>query len=346
MLFSITSLGDADCWFASSIYEETIIRYKLIDQIIDEADDCTSADKLISASLQMWSEMKPLNTETLYTTCKFLTDVLKGGSRLTLVSLTCPAYTVGREGIANQWVRGRVHFFCKLAARSLRAIREDLREWHIYVWDGSGLGDETLRPTIHPKLLAQSSVAEQLDRNWNLFSDVASELERQSGIKVVLKKYVDLLPEILRARDILEALEAGNGFLSKGLQRIMKQGAEDYAKMGEDIWEHWERFRNDSYIYAGAVLKYGAKDNRAGDYSLMVSIESRIHHITGLRLYHFSYNDETLLMPVWNYPSWIRSFYWANTGNLDTDSRIRESSRRWVRFDKWVDLRDTSKYQP
>jgi hypothetical protein len=338
ILYNLVKYSNPDTWFAASIYEEVLKRYETISYILSTEDNSQLAEKIISICMELWMELRPFNNENL----KVTSDVLRKGfnfrKRICLVSLTCPAYTLGREGIAENLIQNRINFFADLVSKSIGLIKDLISEWHIYVWDPSGLNDPILRKTIHPKLLRNSDLEAQLNRNWALFCEIAEMIRSRLKIKIVLKKYVDLQKEIYLAKDILESLENRENFLSKCIERILMQGKEDYKIMGEDIREHRDRFWNDSFIYTGAILRYGMKNNSSKNLSMMISIESRIHHIAGLRLYHFQSGNKTYLMPVWNYPTWIRSFYWVNKGKEDIEQEILASLKRWKNHETWKDF--------
>lgn len=335
VLCNLVKYSNPYTWFASTIYEEMLKRYETISYILSTENDPNIVEKLIRIYLGLQMELRPLNNETLKTTVDVFREKLMTGRSINLISLTCPAYTIGREGIAENLIQNRIKFFIDLTSKSIGPIKELISEWHIYAWDSSGLNDPILRKTIHPKLLRSPTLEAQLNRSWNLFYEATEMICDRLKIKVILKKYKELQTEIYTAKDVLEKMEKSEKFLSKCIQRILKHGKEDYKKMGEDIEEHKERFWNDSYIYTGAILKYGIKNNAFDDLPLMISIESRIHHITGLRLYHFEYENNIYLMPVWNYPTWIRSFYWVNKGNEDTDQKILDTLKRWKRYKSW-----------
>ena len=335
ILYSLLKYSNTDTWFASSIYEEMLKRYDVVSYILDAENNSNRREKLIQILLGLWIELRPINNEVLKTSSNIFREALSNKKSIRIVSLTCPAYTIGRESIAKNLIEDRVNFFTNLVKKSLGPINDLISQWDIYIWDPSNLSDVVLRKTIHPKLMSKPDLELQLNRNWKLFGSVAEKIHNKLGIKVICKKYLDLLPEIYTAKDILEDLEEKEKFHSKCLERILRHGREDYKKMGEDIEEHRDRFWNDSYIYTGAILKYGLEKDHSENLSLMLSIESRIHHITGLRLYHFEYGKKIYLMPVWNYPTWIRSFYWVNKGNKNVEQEILNTQDRWKRYEAW-----------
>lgn len=335
ILYNLIKYSAPYTWFASTIYEEMLKRYETVSYILRTENDSYRVEKLLRICLGLWMELRPINNEILKITSDVFREGLRDKRPIKLVSLTCPAYTIGRESIAKNLIENRVNFFVNLVHKSLGSINDLISQWDIYIWDPSNLSDRILRKTIHPKLMIKPDLESQLNKNWNLFNKMAEMLQNKLKIKVVCKKYKDLLPEIYTAKDILEDMERKDKFHSKCVERILRHGKEDYKRMGEDIKEHRDRFWNDSYIYTGAALRYGQKNNHRENLSIMVSIESRIHHITGLRLYHFEYGKDIYLMPVWNYPTRIRSFYWVNKGNKNVEQEILNTQDRWKRYEAW-----------
>lgn len=334
-LCSIVNYSAPYTWFGSTIYEEVLKRYETISYILSTEDDPVVVEKLIRIFISLRMELRPLNNEVLKISSNVFQEALKSKKPIHLASLTCPAYTLRREGIANNLIEDRINYFVELVSKSIGPIDSMISQWDIYIWDPSNLNDPILKKTVHPNLFRKKDLELQLERNWNLFNEAAEKISRKLKIEIVCKRYRDILPEIYIAKDILDDKERKTGFLSKCVTRIIRHGREDYRKMGEDIEEHRDRFWNDSYIYTGAILKYGIKNNHIENPSIMISIESRIHHITGLRLYHFLYGKDTYLMPVWNYPTWIRSFYWVNNGNVNTTQKILDTRKRWRKYEEW-----------
>jgi hypothetical protein len=336
ILYEILKYSNRENWFASTIYGEMVKRYEIIYDISKANNNKELLGELIRICLALWMELKPVNKETIdITTGIFKRKLIKGGP-LKLVSLTCPAYTVGREQIADSIIKNRVNFFVNLTSNTLRNISNLVSEWHIYVWEPSALEDPILRETVHPNLLKNYNIEAQLERNWGIFSEVIDSMSKEINIKIVHKTYKELIENIYAAKDILDRMEIDSRFHSKSIARILRHGRGEYEKMGENIDEHRERFWSDSYIYTASVLKYGfTNGTKKNPLSVMISIESRIHHITGLRLYHFESGDNKFLLPVWNYPSWIRSFYWVNEGDETINDKIISAQDRWDRFENW-----------
>lgn len=334
-LYNLVKYSAPYTWFASTIHEEMLKRYEVVSYILRKGDSSIGVERLIVTCLRLWMELRPINSEIVRVTSNMFREAFNNNRPIKLVSLTCPAYTIGREGIAQSLIENRVSAFVDLVYESISPISDLISQWDIYIWDPSNLTDPILRKTIHPNLMKAPDLGSQLTRNWTLFNRMAEMVHNRLKIKIVCKRYIDLLPEIYAAKDILEELERKSKFHSKCLERMLRHGREDYRKMGEDIEEHRNRFWNDSYIYTGAILKYGQKNNVSRDLSIMLSIESRIHHITGLRLYHFEHGNDEYLMPVWNYPTWIRSFYWVNKVDDNVEQKISATRERWKRYEQW-----------
>ncbi len=329
ILYDIIKSSNRDTWFASTIYEEMLKRYESVSYILSKENDSNRIDRLLKTILSLWMELRPLNNETVKTTIDVLNESLKEKQLIKLVSLTCPLYTIGRESVAESLIESRINFFIDLVSKSIGVLKDQISQWDIYAWDPSGLNDSILKKTVHPKLMAKPDLEEQLKRNWYLFNEIAKKLQDKLKFKVICRRYEEYKQEIYAARDILDDLEKNDKFHSKCIERMLRHGYEDYKKMGENIEEHRDRFWNDSYIYTGCILKYGMKNKFNEKLSMMISIESRIHHITGLRLYNFKYRDDKYLMPVWVYPTPIRSFYWANKNGNETEYLISSTLQRW-----------------
>jgi len=335
ILFDLLRQGDPQCWFCTDVYAEMVKRYEVLASTTCEDEPEEQRDRGLSALLCMWQAMRPANVFSAEEFVKTVRRAIAEERKVELVSLMCPAYTIGRNGIATSLVVSRVEELVQAVAVSLSEWRQLISCWRVYLWDERGLTNPLLATTVHPRVLGKRDVAEQLHRSWQLQSDALQRLSDRLGFPIMTTPFTELNGSIEYAKRILDEAEAREQLVSKSVARLMHHGAEDYRRMGEDIREHRQRFINDSFVFTAAVLKEGefrpaeedgtqsaacsgARKSK-GPLRVMILIESRSHHVGALRLYDFPANGTgRYVIPVWSLPTRLRSFYWVNEGQEQT----------------------------
>lgn len=342
VMYDIVQKSDPHCWFCASLYAEVVKRYEVIAEVASSGMSEHLLDKVLSALLGGWQSMRPANAFSAVEFARFTHRALMDGRRIELVSLMCPAYSVGRNGIAETLIESSVASFIEAVCVGVSEWRDLISCWRVYVWDERGLGNPLLATTVHPRLLHRKDVAEQLQRSWQLQNLVLERLANRLKMPIKALPFTELNGSIEQSKRILEQAEESDQVVTRSVARMLRHGAEEYRRMGEDISEHRQRFVNDSFVFAAAILKEGEfrpslQDRTAGQAGInkesaneplrvMILLESRSHHIGALRLYDFSVNGVgRYVMPVWALPARLRSFYWVNAP-YDQEAKV-ESGR-------------------